>query len=149
MMSPKESHGRRPLGAQEIPWEGNPWEPKGSRGRGPKGAQEIAEGTLGSPGTTEAQFGGSWGLQEPFWRYSVMKRLFKKSRNHENQSFPVTVFDETRGNRCAIDARSCSNHRFINLSLCFHAQNTKTLCLADKDKLGNQERIWGNLKYRS
>ena len=34
------SHGRGPLGAQGIPWEGthgrgNPWEPKGSHGRGP------------------------------------------------------------------------------------------------------------------
>ena len=44
---PKGPHGRGPLGAQRIPWEGNPWEP------------------LGSPGTTEAQFEASWGLQEP------------------------------------------------------------------------------------
>ena len=57
---PKRPHGRGPLGAQRIPWEGI----LGSPGRGP---------FLESPGTTEDQFGGSWGLQEPFWRCSVMK----------------------------------------------------------------------------
>ena len=93
---PKRSQGRGPLGAQGIPWEGtlgsprdpmggDPWEPKGSHGRGPLGAQGSHgrgplgaqgipwEGTPGSPGTTEDQFGGSYGLQERFWRYSVMK----------------------------------------------------------------------------
>ena len=92
---PKGSHGRGPLGAQGIQWE--LWEPKGPHGRGPWGAQGIPwkgtlgsprdpmggeplgaqgipwEGTLGSPGTTEAQFEASWGLQEQFWRYSVLK----------------------------------------------------------------------------
>ena len=84
---------------------GDPW-------RGPLGAQGIPwEGTFGSPGTTEVQFGASWGLQGPFWRCSV---------------FPMTVFDETRANRCAIDARSCSNHRFTIFGPFFHATNQKT-----------------------
>ena len=119
-MTPKESHGREPLGALEaqgIPWEGtlgsprepmggdprepkgahgspwsgtlgsprdpmggDPWEPKGPHGRGPLGAQGIAwERTLVGSGTTKDQFGASWGLQEPFWRFSVTKRRFKKS----------------------------------------------------------------------
>ena len=53
---PKGSHGRGPLGAQGIPWEGtlgsprdpmggDPWEPKRSHGRGHKeikGAQGIS-----------------------------------------------------------------------------------------------------------
>ena len=51
------------------------------------------------PGTTGDRFGGSWDLQGPFWRYSVMKWLFKKSAIHDKstfQMFPVIVFDETR-----------------------------------------------------
>ena len=82
---PKGSHGRGTVGSPRNPVGGDPrepkgshgkdpWEPKGSHGRGPSGAQGISwEGTLGSPRTTEDQFGGNWGLQEPFWRYSVTK----------------------------------------------------------------------------
>ena len=71
---PKGSHGRGTLGSPRDPMGGDPREPKGSHGRGPLGAQGIPwEGTLGSPGTTEAQFEASWGLQGPFWMYSVLK----------------------------------------------------------------------------
>ena len=71
---PKGPHGRGPLGAQGIPWEGTLGSPRDPMGGEPLGAQGIPwEGTLGSPGTTEAQFEASWGLQGPFWRYSVLK----------------------------------------------------------------------------
>ena len=60
--------------AKPIPCEGTLGSPRDPLGGEPLGAQGIPwERTLGSPWTTEDQFGGSWGLQEPFWRYSVLK----------------------------------------------------------------------------
>ena len=62
------------------------------------------------PGTTKHVFGGSWGLQGPFWRNSMMKWLFKKYQNYGKHNF-VSV-SRTRRYLCGIAPRTFPSHRF-------------------------------------
>ena len=78
---PKGSHGRGPWGAQGTPWEGTLGSPKGSHGMRCSGVSHsfmilckiLIYVFWEHPGTTEDQFGGSWGPQGHFWMHSVMK----------------------------------------------------------------------------
>ena len=66
--------------------------------------------------TTKDHLGGNWCLQEPFWGALNAQMTFRKIPKSCKLTFPtcpVTVFDQTVRNRCAIAPGSFSSHRLI------------------------------------
>ena len=68
-----------------------------------------------APWTTKDQFGGSWGRQGSYWRYSILQWFpeIPKSWNIFWSVFARSFFHEIQGTRFGIDVRSFSKPRFI------------------------------------
>ena len=93
------------------------------------------------------------------WRWFVLQLvilkpfpIFTKSQNPSKPTFlvfPVTVFDETRHNRCAIHARPFSKHRFILLwHFCQakHVQQFATIWFYSVCQIGKKQTLNNNFR---